>query len=54
MLEEVAKLVRGGPEQQEEEVILKKRGDVFIMILNNRKANTFTHQFIRSINAKLD
>lgn len=53
MLEEVRKLVEVSEEDLKKQVILKRKDDLFYLLLN-KKANTFSHQFVRDINKALD
>jgi enoyl-CoA hydratase/carnithine racemase len=53
MLAEVEKIFTFTAEEKKEDVILKNKDGVFYLFLN-RKANSFTHDFVRLINKKLD
>ncbi len=54
MLEEVRKYVQVTEEDLKKHVILKKKDDIYFLLLNRPKANTFTHDFVREIQVALE
>jgi hypothetical protein len=53
MLEHVKSFLELSDADLKEEVILKRKGVVFYLVLN-RKGNVFNKAFVRNINRKLD
>ena len=53
MLEEVRKYVEVTEEDLKNEVILKRKENIYFLLLN-KKANTFNHAFMRTLSDRLD
>jgi hypothetical protein len=53
MLEQVKTFLELSDADLKDEVILKRKGAVFYLVLN-RKGNAFNKEFLRGINRKLD
>lgn len=53
MLAEITKYLPLTEEELKQEVILKKKDNIYFLLLN-KKANTFEHSFIRTISKYLD
>lgn len=54
MLQEVRKYIEITDEDLKKQVILKKKDDLFFLLLNKPKANTFSHDFVRDIQVALE
>ena len=53
MLQELKSWLQISPEDLKNQVILKKKDDVFYLVLNT-KANAFTKEFVRAIHKEID
>jgi len=53
MIEHIKSFLSLTPEELKTPVILKKKQDVFYLLLNT-KANAFTKDFVRDIQTKID
>jgi enoyl-CoA hydratase/carnithine racemase len=53
MLMELKSWLQISPEDLKNQVILKKKDDVFYLVLNT-KANAFTKEFVRAIHKEID
>lgn len=53
MIEQLKAFLQVTPEDLKKPVILKQKGDVFYLLLNT-KANAFTKEFVRAIQASID
>lgn len=54
MLEDLRKYIEITEQDLKKQVILKKKDDLYFMILNRPKANTFSHEFVRNIQVALE
>lgn len=54
MLQDLRKHIEITDEDLKKQVILKKKDDIFFLILNRPKVNSFNHEFVRAIQVALD